>query len=93
MDASDAAGYWGDFRSCDTPWHTVENTVADMAKRHSGAAYIIWTGDLVPHAVWTTTKEENVMINSRLLNLMKQYFPTTPLYATLGNHEASPVNT
>lgn len=57
------------------------------------AAYIIWTGDLVPHDVWDTSKEENIIINDRLLSLMKQYFPTTPLYATLGNHEASPVNT
>ena len=91
-DPSDAAGYWGDYRTCDMPWRTIENAVAHMAQVHSDAAYIIWTGDLVPHDMWDTSKEENIMINDRLLNLMKQYFPNTPLYATLGNHEGSPAN-
>ena len=71
---------------------TIEKAVAHMAQQHSDAAYIIWTGDLVPHDMWSTTKEENIMISDRLLNLMKQYFPSTPLYPTLGNHESSPAN-
>ena len=53
----------------------------------------MWTGDLVPHDVWETDKEENIMINDRLLDLVEQYLPNVPLYATLGNHEAHPVNT
>ena len=33
--AEDAAGYWGDYRNCDVPWRTVENTVAHMSLQHS----------------------------------------------------------
>ena len=30
----DKAGYWGDYRSCDIPWRTIENTVKHMSKQH-----------------------------------------------------------
>ena len=56
------------------------------------ADYIIWTGDLVPHDVWSTDKAENLLIIDRLMDLMRTYFPNTPIYPTLGNHESSPVN-
>lgn len=32
--AEDAAGYWGDYRSCDMPWRAVEQAIAHMAKQH-----------------------------------------------------------
>ncbi len=54
--------------------------------------YIVWTGDIVPHDTWDTSKDENLMINFELLSLMKRYFPSIPMYPTLGNHEAHPVN-
>lgn len=92
-DPADAAGYWGDYRKCDSPWWTIENAVSQMARQHPDVAYIIWTGDLVPHDRWSTEKAENLMIIDRLMTLMKRYFPTAPLYATLGNHEAHPVDT
>lgn len=59
---------------------------------YKDVAYIIWTGDLVPHNNWKTDKDENLMIHDRLMKLMKKYFPDTPLYPTLGNHESHPVN-
>lgn len=34
-----------------------------------------------------------MLIHERLLNLVKQFFPDTPIYPTLGNHDAHPVNT
>lgn len=57
------------------------------------AAYIVWTGDLVPHDIWDTSREENMIIHESLLNLVRHHFPNTPIYPTLGNHEAHPVNT
>ncbi|XP_046635576.1 sphingomyelin phosphodiesterase-like [Daphnia pulicaria] len=93
LNQTDAAGYWGDYRSCDLPWYTIEKAVAHMAEKHSDAAYIIWTGDLAPHNVWSTNKEENIYVIERLMNLIQQYFPKTPVYATLGNHEAHPSDT
>lgn len=89
---TDAAGYWGDYRNCDIPWRTVENTLAHMSKQHPDAAYIIWTGDLVPHDVWIKNKTENLYELGRLTTLFKKYFPGIPVYPTLGNHESRPVN-
>lgn len=34
INATDAAGYWGDKRDCDIPWRTVEKAVASMARQH-----------------------------------------------------------
>ncbi|XP_032779473.2 sphingomyelin phosphodiesterase [Daphnia magna] len=93
VNATDAAGYWGDRRDCDLPWRTVEKAVAHMAQQHPDTAYIIWTGDLTPHDTWSTDKDENLMIIDRLMTLIQQYFPTIPVYPTLGNHESHPVNT
>lgn len=87
-----AAGYWGSYGDCDIPLRTFENAVAHMGQQHSDADYIIWTGDLVPHDVWSTDKAENLLIIDRLMDLMRTYFPNTPIYPTLGNHESSPVN-
>lgn len=35
LNQTDAAGYWGDYRSCDLPWYTIEKAVAHMAEKHS----------------------------------------------------------
>jgi len=86
------AGYWGNYGVCDLPWRTVEKAVVHMSQQHPDADYIVWTGDLVPHDVWSTEKAENLYIIDRLMTLMKTYFPNTPLYPTLGNHESSPFN-
>ena len=32
--ASDAAGYWGDYRTCDMPLRTIENAMSQMAQQH-----------------------------------------------------------
>lgn len=88
----DAAGYWGDYGSCDIPWRTIENTVMHMSKQHPDTDYILWTGDLIPHDVWSTTKHENIYIIDSLVNLLAKYFPGVTVYPTLGNHEAHPVN-
>ncbi|KAI9559024.1 hypothetical protein GHT06_015813 [Daphnia sinensis] len=93
VNATDAAGYWGDYRTCDMPWYLIEDAVSQMATRHPDVGYIIWTGDLTPHDVWSTAKEENIYIIDRLMTLMTQYFPGVPVYPTLGNHESHPVNT
>lgn len=34
VNATDAAGYWGDYRSCDMPWYLIEDAVSQMATRH-----------------------------------------------------------
>ena len=119
-DPSHAAGYWGDYRTCDIPMRTIEKALGHMSRQHpvrcprsiqfllnveeettvsttirflsQDVDYIIWTGDLIPHNVWSSDRSENVLIMRKLINLFRQYFPTTPIYPTLGNHEGSPVN-
>jgi sphingomyelin phosphodiesterase len=34
VNATAAAGYWGDYRTCDLPWYLVENAVSQMAALH-----------------------------------------------------------
>ncbi len=34
VNATDAAGYWGDYRFCDMPWHFIENSVSQIAAQH-----------------------------------------------------------
>lgn len=34
VNATDAAGFWGDRRGCDLPWRTIENAMAHMALQH-----------------------------------------------------------
>lgn len=34
VNATDAAGYWGDYRTCDMPWYLIEDAVSQMATRH-----------------------------------------------------------
>jgi hypothetical protein len=29
-----AAGYWGDYRDCDIPWQTVQNTLQQIKENH-----------------------------------------------------------
>jgi hypothetical protein len=29
-----AAGYWGDYRGCDIPWQTVQNTLQPIKQSH-----------------------------------------------------------
>ncbi|XP_043197858.1 sphingomyelin phosphodiesterase-like isoform X2 [Amphibalanus amphitrite] len=88
-----AAGFWGDYRRCDTPLRTIENMLQQIADVHGPTLdYIIWTGDLPPHDVWNQTRHENINIIRQSHQLLLKYFPQTPIFPALGNHEAAPVN-
>jgi len=90
---SSAAGYWGDYRRCDTPLRTIDNMLQQIATVHGPTLdYIIWTGDLPPHDVWNQTREENLNIIRQSHQLLLQHFPNTPIFPALGNHESAPVN-
>lgn len=36
-----AAGYWGDYRSCDTPWNTFDDTVQQIKKTHQVSNFLL----------------------------------------------------
>ncbi|XP_046396231.1 sphingomyelin phosphodiesterase-like isoform X2 [Ischnura elegans] len=86
------AGHWGDYGSCDIPWRTVESALEHASKVNGDAEWIIMTGDLTPHAIWTSSQEENMMIVQRLNEAISKAFPNKPVYPTIGNHEAHPLN-
>ncbi|KAG0720016.1 Sphingomyelin phosphodiesterase [Chionoecetes opilio] len=86
------AGFWGDYRKCDTPSRTIHSMLQHIAQLHPDIDYIIWTGDLPPHDIWNQTKESNLNILRATINQLIIYFPETPIFPALGNHESAPVN-
>ena len=49
--------------------------------------YAIFTGDAPAHDIWQQTRESNFAHTEKVITLFKQYFPGTPLYYSLGNHD------
>ncbi|XP_071516089.1 sphingomyelin phosphodiesterase-like isoform X6 [Panulirus ornatus] len=86
------AGFWGDYRKCDTPQRTIDSMLENIAYLHPDIDYIIWTGDLPPHDIWNQTRENNLSILKSTVRQLLDYFPYTPIFPALGNHEAAPVN-
>uniref|UniRef100_A0A182Q2M8 Sphingomyelin phosphodiesterase n=1 Tax=Anopheles farauti TaxID=69004 RepID=A0A182Q2M8_9DIPT len=89
---SNAAGYWGDYRDCDTPWHAVVDVMEHIRKQHPKIDAIYFTGDIVHHFTWNTTVETNEAAMRQVFQLMKRTFPGIPIFPVLGNHESHPAN-
>ncbi|XP_053681968.1 sphingomyelin phosphodiesterase-like [Sabethes cyaneus] len=88
----EGAGFWGDYRDCDSPWVSVEDTIDHIVENHPDAAYIYHTGDIIDHGVWETSIGHNIRSMNRLHNKLIEAFPNTPVYNAIGNHEAHPTN-
>ncbi|KAH8398700.1 hypothetical protein KR215_011862, partial [Drosophila sulfurigaster] len=84
------AGYWSDYRNCDTPKHLILNAFQQMSQHKID--WIYHTGDVPPHNVWSTTKQGNKDMLTEIDQLFEQYFPNIPVYPCLGNHEPHPTN-
>ncbi|KAH6928724.1 hypothetical protein HPB50_018775 [Hyalomma asiaticum] len=54
--------------------------------------YIIWTGDMVAHHVWNTSRTGNLDIMEYTVKMIEKYLPGVPVYPALGNHEGQPVD-
>ena len=91
-DKSEAAGYWGDKRKCDTPLRTIEAMYRHIRKQHPDLDFIYWTGDLPAHDIWKQTRESNLEIVRATARQLKDHFPGVPVYPALGNHESVPVD-
>ncbi|XP_067632981.1 sphingomyelin phosphodiesterase-like isoform X2 [Eurosta solidaginis] len=87
-----AAGYWGDYRGCDSPWHMIVDALKHIKNTHSYIDYIYQTGDVVDHMTWATSVEKNTNVLSKVNKLLAEVFPGVPVYSCVGNHEAHPVN-
>ncbi|KAK0094986.1 hypothetical protein PV326_009487 [Microctonus aethiopoides] len=86
------AGYWGDFNNCDVPWHAVVDALDHMKEQHENIDLIYFTGDVIDHGVWETSREGNTKSLVKNFNKMKDIFGNTPIYPIVGNHEPNPVN-
>ncbi|XP_058443150.1 sphingomyelin phosphodiesterase 1-like isoform X2 [Malaya genurostris] len=89
---TNAAGYWGDYRSCDSPWHAVVDVVDQIRTQHPVIDAVYFTGDIIHHFTWNTTLESNKESMSEVYKLLRDRFSGIPFYPTLGNHEAHPSN-
>jgi len=63
---------------------------AAIRKVAPGAAFSIFTGDIVDHGVWNTTVAQNMYEVTDAYNRMAT--AEMRVYGTAGNHEASPAN-
>lgn len=91
-DSSNSAGFWGDYRDCDTPWHAVVDVMEQIRKQHQNIMAVYFTGDIIHHFTWNTTLESNEESMKQIFQLFKERFAGIPLYPILGNHEAHPAN-
>lgn len=86
------AGYWGDYRNCDLPLRTFEETLQFINNTHKDIDYVIWTGDIPPHDVWNKTKQGQIHLIKQVSKLVNKYLGKIPIYPALGNHESAPAN-
>ncbi|RCN32003.1 Ser/Thr phosphatase family protein, partial [Ancylostoma caninum] len=86
-----AAGYWGTVGKCDIPYWTFKNMLEHINATHE-IDYIMLSGDFINHFDWSYTVDEHVATLRNLSSLVRRYFPTTPTYWAIGNHEGVPVN-
>lgn len=92
---ADRAGRWGDYRSCDIPWDTVAEFMQHTQETrlaNKQVDLIYFTGDVVDHGVWETSREKNEYRIRYTFGLMKQAFGDVLVLPLVGNHEPHPLN-
>lgn len=85
------AGFWGTVANCDIPYRTLESLLEHVTSTEK-FDYVLWTGDLEPHNVWHYTKSNHLNMLTNLTTLFLQYFPKTPVFSAVGNHEGVPMD-
>ncbi|XP_055905944.1 sphingomyelin phosphodiesterase-like [Eupeodes corollae] len=88
-----AAGFWGDYRNCDIPWHTIADSLKQIKKNNEKIDYIYQTGDVVDHASWLGSREKNTESLKKVYQELKATFGDILLFPTIGNHDSHPSHT
>ncbi|XP_017885919.1 sphingomyelin phosphodiesterase 1-like isoform X2 [Ceratina calcarata] len=91
-DVTSAAGFWGDYDSCDTPWHAIVDVINHAKVTHQDIDFVYFTGDIIDHGVWETSKEGNIQSLRKIYNEIHDVFNDTAVYPIFGNHEPNPLN-
>eukprot|EP00095_Tigriopus_kingsejongensis_P003756 maker-scaffold911_size81771-snap-gene-0.23 protein:Tk03756 transcript:maker-scaffold911_size81771-snap-gene-0.23-mRNA-1 annotation:"hypothetical protein TcasGA2_TC005858" len=86
-----AADALGDYR-CDLPPWTFDSIVKAIQVENPDLDYIILTGDYPAHDVWRQNRTGNLETTQIVVDVIRKYFPDTPVFPAVGNHEAFPVN-
>lgn len=89
---SAAAGYWGDYRNCDSPWYAILDLLEQLKKEHKDIAYVYFTGDIINHKVYDTNMNNIIEDVTKVHTTLKETFGDIPVFPILGNHETHPVN-
>ncbi|OTB11694.1 hypothetical protein K445DRAFT_321857 [Daldinia sp. EC12] len=83
------AGPYGE-HTCDSPTSLEDSMYAAIQAVAPDAAFAIFTGDIVDHAVWDTSESQNAFGIDDAYGRMAR--AGLRVYGTAGNHEASPAN-
>ncbi|XP_045535065.1 sphingomyelin phosphodiesterase 1 isoform X2 [Papilio machaon] len=86
------AGYWGDYRNCDTPRWAFDDLIERMASTHKFDV-VYYIGDTIDHGIWETSYELIDEIHQYLISKMRTTFGEDVLIIpAIGNHESQPTN-
>jgi len=87
-----AAGHWGSY-NCDVPHWTFKHILEHIREVHIDELdYIMVTGDFPAHDVWLQSKDHNLATARTVMDYIKEVFPDTQVFPSLGNHEPFPCN-
>lgn len=90
---AEPAGYWGDYRNCDTPIWAFDNVIDTITDSHEGIDVVYYIGDTIDHGVWETTYELIDDMNRHLVDKLRTSFgDNVPVIPVIGNHESQPTN-
>lgn len=76
--------------TCDSPLDLEQSMYKAIQRLVPDAAFSIFTGDIVDHAVWNTTEIQNTLDVTNAYDRMAA--AGMLVYGAVGNHEASPAN-
>ncbi|XP_004925235.2 sphingomyelin phosphodiesterase 1 [Bombyx mori] len=87
------AGYWGDYRNCDSPIWAFDDVIDRIAETHKNIDVLYYIGDTIDHGVWETSYELINDMNRYLIEKIRKTFgDDVQVIPVLGNHESQPTN-
>ncbi|XP_041971313.1 sphingomyelin phosphodiesterase-like [Aricia agestis] len=90
---SEPAGYWGDWRNCDSPIWAYDDVIDRIASAHQNIDIVYYLGDSIDHHVWETTYDMINDVNLHIIEKMRSSFgEDVPILPVIGNHESQPTN-
>ncbi|CAH0763724.1 unnamed protein product [Diatraea saccharalis] len=87
------AGYWGDYRNCDSPIWAFDDAVENIKQNHEDIDILYYIGDTIDHGVWETSYELINEMNQYLIEKIRNTFGNNVMVVpVIANHESQPTN-